>query len=161
MRSLSLCLALFLAALFSSFSANAYVIHNMTGIEAYFEGEGCYRCWSGKLADGEKGACPGSESGCRGETYVYTTDDTPDNQKYFGMPGYHSSGMERQLCGYGSPVRVTAHGDVYLYRDHIQVDDDNGKTLYNGPWVIFEDKWEHDTDGMWIYVGDSCRPAPQ
>jgi hypothetical protein len=161
MRYLLISLLLSIGASIYSVSAHAYVIHNMTGIEAYFEGEGCRRCWSGELADGEKGACPGSESGCRGETYVYTTNISTDNQKYFGVPDYHWSSSNLELCGYGSPVRVTAHGDIYLYRDHIQVDDDNGKTLYNGPWVNFEAPLHERMDGKWVLIPNSCRPAPQ
>jgi hypothetical protein len=38
------------------------------------------------------------------------------------------------ICSIKAPVKVTAHGDVYAYKDRVEVTDDNGVLLYKGPW---------------------------
>jgi hypothetical protein len=137
MRTLPLTLLLSLAATFSSFSANAYVIHNNTGVIAYFKAKNssiwvCFDCYEGWINNGDTGACPGNMDGCNedmkitikgvGKGYTWS---------YFGMPADQS---QASAC-ITSPVAVTRRGDVYAYKDHVEVRDDKDNLLYNGPWT--------------------------
>jgi hypothetical protein len=127
MRSVFIALLFSLTAPLYSFTANAYTIHNMTGISAEFEGEGCGPCFKEWIADGDFRSCPGDKRGCRNTTTVSIVNVRDGfTLAYFGQI---NSG-----CFVDAPVEVTAHGDVYAYKDHVVVKDDNGKELYNGPW---------------------------
>jgi hypothetical protein len=108
-------------------SANAYTIHNLTGIKAKFHGEYCFPCFEGWIEDGESKSCPGDKTGCGGNTHISINR----------VDGYRLAtyfGSEKRTCVVYSEVNVTAHGDLYAYKDHVEVRDDNGKYLYNGPW---------------------------
>ena len=121
MRSLFIALLFCLTAPLYSASAKAYVIHNNTGFSGYpFKGGDCPACFEGRIEDGDTAACPGNEKGCRGETTIYIAK----KQDYFGW------------CKLTAPTKVTAHGDVYAYKNHVVVKNDVGMELYNGPWKI-------------------------
>ena len=129
MRSVFIALLFCLTAPLYSVTANAYSIHNMTGITAQFKGEDCLPCFKEWIVDGEIKSCPGDQRGCKNETEVSIVR-VPDGftMAYFGQ--------QNTLCLVKAPVKVTAHGDVYAYKDHVVVKGDNGSELYNGKWMI-------------------------
>jgi hypothetical protein len=127
MRSLFIALLFCLTAPFYTVTADAYSIHNMTGISAKFKGEDCGPCFKDWIADGDTKSCPGDKRGCRNTTTVSIVDVRDGfTLAYFGA--------QQGVCPIDAPVEVTAHGDVYAYKDHVVVKDDDGKELYNGPW---------------------------
>lgn len=132
MRQSIMILFLALSASLYSLTANAYVIHNNIGMKARFRGEYCDRCFNGRIENGDWGACPGSKRGCRNETEVSLHPEDGVGE-YMGM---------RFLCWLKAGKNVTAHGDVYAYKDHVVVKNDEGIEIYNGPWK------EGCSDGM-------------
>ena len=102
----------------------------MTGISAEFKGEGCGPCFKEWIANGDIRSCPGNKRGCRNRTSVLIVD-VPDG---FTIPDYFGiqNAKGKAIC---AREAVTAHGDVYAYKDHVVVQDDKGNELYNGPWV--------------------------
>ena len=128
MRHSLIILVLTLAASVYSITANAYVIHNNTGIDGEFNGGVCLKCFSGRIPNGDTASCPGDKGGCGGTTKV-SLYVSPSDMPYFGLKPYIS-----EPCYLETPVPVTAHGDVYFYRYTVKVIDDRGLTLYEGPW---------------------------
>jgi hypothetical protein len=141
MRTLSFALVIFFTALFSSLSANAYVIHNKTGATWYFYGadpggERCDRCYKGDIENGKTGACPGSLAGCRGYTQVFVghAKDESQRSKYNIWQYFHLSEDSSVSCFSNVTVNanVTAHGDIYFYPDHVEIYNDTGQIIFNG-----------------------------
>ena len=128
MRHLVIILVLTLAASLYSITANAYVIHNNTGINAIFYGEDCLPCFRGEIANLDTAACPGDKSGCGGDTTVSISITGAVIASFFGL--------RPNTCYIKTPVKVTAHGDVYAYKDRVEVRNDQGELLYKGPWTI-------------------------
>ena len=132
MRALYITLLFCLTTPLYSVRANAYSIHNMSGIAADFHGEECGPCFKEWIADGEVKSCPGNNRGCRNETSVYIVDLADGyTAAYFGIQKPQDGS---HICSIKPPVKVTAHGDVYAYKDRVEVTDDNGVLLYKGPW---------------------------
>ena len=82
-------------------TVHAYRIYNYTGQSELFKGEICVHCYSGTIASGESAACPGDDTGCRGETWIsmQTVTACAGGPKIF------------KYC----PIQVDAHGWVEIH----------------------------------------------
>lgn len=130
MPSLFLTIVFSLATCLYSNAGNAYTIHNKIGLPATFKGEECPKCFEELIADGESKSCPGDVGGCRGSTEVWISDTSDKvSLSYFGLKETGS-----KVCSVKAPVEVTAHGSVVAYRDRVEVINDVGDLIYNGPW---------------------------
>lgn len=151
MRHSFVILLLALTASLYALTANAYVIHNNTGIKALFIGDGCPACFRGEIENRDTAACPGNMSGCRGNTTVII-QVLAENFSLFDLLN-----EERvRYCNLVAPKDVTAHGDVYAYKDHVVVKNDQGIEIYNGPWSGTEPnngarKWKCVAGGGFIW----------
>lgn len=136
MRLSLIILVLTIAASVYSITANAYVIHNNSPFDTYVLGGDCAPCFKGNVPPGETRSCPGSERGCRGDTYITLK-----------LSNEWNNFLNSRCAKTSAPARVTAHGDVYIhtskgdFENWIWADfyDDNGTLLYSGTMHEFQD----------------------
>ncbi len=125
---------------------SAYCVYNHTNTNFIVCGETCSKCYNGWIKSGDHGCCPGSHSGCGGQTYITITP--------------YASGITSDHKWY-APIQVTNHGWVSFFgecnkgyidsEDHcddvtVKIHDDDGKVIYDGGVYRLDSFWSKCRD---------------